>query len=88
MKQMGLLSEDAGQNPNDRPAEEPSIRGRIAPIKERILFLRVPVDVAVDPDLPLFVLSEGLEQLFDRGHLGLEVQVRVDPLPVQVHACN
>ena len=61
VKQVGLLSVNSRQNTNDGPAKEATVRCRIAAVEKRILFLRMAVDVAVDPYMPLFDLSERLE---------------------------
>ena len=85
---MCLLSEDPRQYPHDGPAEEATVGCRVAAVKERVLFLRVAVNVAVDPDVSFFVLSKRFEQLFQVKHFGVELQVWRDPLSVQVHSGN
>ena len=46
------------------------------------------VDVAVYPNLALLVLREVFEQLLDVEDLWVVLQVRVDPLSVQVYSCH
>ena len=40
------------------------------------------MDVTVDPDVPLLVLSERLEQVLDEVDLRVELHVRIDPLSI------
>ena len=42
------------------------------------------MDVTVDPDVPLLILCESLEQVFYVIDFGVELKVRVNPLAVQV----
>ena len=46
------------------------------------------VDVTVDPDVTLFILSERLEELLREVHLWVKLKVRVDPLAIQINSCN
>ena len=46
------------------------------------------VDVTVNPDVPLLCLRERLEEVFCKVHFWLELDVRIDPLPIQVQASD
>jgi len=48
----------------------------------------VTVDVTVDPDVSLFDIRECLEQLFNVENLRVEFHIRIDPLTIQVNACD
>ena len=82
VEQVRLLGVDSGQNAYNCPAEEATIRCRVAPVEEGVLLLGVAVDVAVDPYMALLIFSESLEQILDVVNLGVELQVRIYPLPV------
>ena len=46
------------------------------------------MDIAVDPNMTLFVFSERFEELLDVVNLGVQFLVRIDPLSVKVDACD
>lgn len=83
---MGLLSENSGQKPDNSPAEETAVSGRVAPIEKRVCFLTVAMDVAVNPNMSLFLLRYLFKQKFSVPDLRLVVLVWVDPLSVQIDA--
>lgn len=60
-EEMGFLSENSWQDPDDGPTEETAIGRRVATVEERVLLLGVAVDVTVYPDLTFLVEGESLE---------------------------
>jgi len=88
IEQMCLLCEDAGQDPDDGPAEEPAVCSCVAAVEEGVLLFGVAVDVAVNPNLASFYLCKLLQHELGEVYLGLEVRVWVNPLPVQVNSTH
>lgn len=43
------------------------------------------MDIAVDPNLPLFNFCEFLQQIFGKEDFRLEMLVRLDPLAIEVN---
>ena len=85
IEKVGLLRKDAGQNSDDSPRKKTSVCGGVAAVEERILLFGVTMQVAVDPNLPLFNFSELLHHTFDAEDLRMEVLVRVYPLSIQIN---
>lgn len=83
-----LLRKYPWKQPHDGPAEEAAVRRGVATIEKRIVLFRVAMQVAVNPDVPLVLLFDRLHELLHCADLGVEALLWIDPLPVQVDACQ
>ena len=44
--------------------------------------------VAIDPDVPFFILCKRLEKILDVEYFWVELDIRIDPLPIEINASN
>ena len=48
----------------------------------------MPMNVTVDPDMTLLIFSESFEKILDEVDFWVKLKVWIDPLSVQIDACN
>lgn len=88
VEEMCLLSKDPRKQSHYCPTQEPSICGRVAAVKERVVLLAVSMQVAVNPDRSVEQLKLIFHHQFRKEHFRVVLLVRVDPLSVEVNACD
>jgi hypothetical protein len=85
---VSFLCQYSRQQSDDCPAEETSVCGSVAPVEKGVLFLRMAVNVTKDPDLTFLIVCDILHDAFRVVDLWMKQWLWVDPLSVQINACN